>query len=238
MVGQLAEKIAAIQSVIVGREKRVRELEAALIEAKQELDAKSKEWAYLKTEFELATKATAELQDDDTTALKQNLTEIDAVNGRVRNNLDREKALAEVEGYHEEYLNLQHQIEAIRDEKASLLNGASMPLEGLTVGDGVLAYHGHAWDCMSHAEQLMAATAICRTINPKMGFVLIDKLEAMDLNTLREFGAWLEAEGLQAITTRVSRGEECSIIIENGLVDQTSIATAQPAKKTTMPLQF
>ena len=48
--------------------------------------------------------------------------------------------------------------------------------------------------------------------------MLLDKLEQMDLDTLREFGQWLEAEGLQAIATRVSTGEECSIIIEDGYV--------------------
>jgi hypothetical protein len=38
----------------------------------------------------------------------------------------------------------------------------------------------------------------------------------MDRQTLDEFGAWLEKEGLQAIATRVSTGDECSIIIEDG----------------------
>ena len=33
-----------------------------------------------------------------------------------------------------------------------------------------------------------------------------------------EFGKWLEAEGLQAIATRVSTGGECSVIIEDGYV--------------------
>ena len=46
--------------------------------------------------------------------------------------------------------------------------------------------------------------------------MLLDKLEQMDLDTLREFGAWLEQEGLQAIATRVSTGGECSVIIEDG----------------------
>lgn len=38
----------------------------------------------------------------------------------------------------------------------------------------------------------------------------------MDQLTLQEFGAWLEQEGLQAIATRVSTGDECSILIEDG----------------------
>ena len=71
---------------------------------------------------------------------------------------------------------------------------------------------------MSGADQLRVATAIVRKLNPACGFVLIDKLEQMDISTLREFSTWLQAEGLQAITTRVSRGDECSIIIEDGVV--------------------
>ncbi|MCK9327922.1 MAG: hypothetical protein M0P69_20675, partial [Bacteroidales bacterium] len=60
-------------------------------------------------------------------------------------------------------------------------------------------------------------------------FVLMDKLEQMDLDTLTEFGQWLEAEGLQAIATRVSTGDECSIIIEDGYV----VGTEQPVQEET-----
>lgn len=35
---------------------------------------------------------------------------------------------------------------------------------------------------------------------------------------MQEFNHWLEAEGLQAIATRVSTGGECSLIIEDGYV--------------------
>ena len=51
----------------------------------------------------------------------------------------------------------------------------------------------------------------------------MDKLEQMDLDTLQEFGQWLEAEGLQVIATRVSTGEECSLIIEDGYVVEDKI---------------
>ena len=45
----------------------------------------------------------------------------------------------------------------------------------------------------------------------------------MDMNTLKEFGAWLKSEGLQAIATRVSTGDECSIIIEDGYVAKNNL---------------
>ena len=52
-----------------------------------------------------------------------------------------------------------------------------------------------------------------------------DKLEQMDIDTLNEFGKWLEAEGLQAIATRVSTGDECSVIISDGYVQEPSAGT-------------
>ena len=47
----------------------------------------------------------------------------------------------------------------------------------------------------------------------------MDKLEQMDNETMKDFGEWLEKEGLQVIATRVSTNKEyCSIIIEDGYV--------------------
>ena len=75
---------------------------------------------------------------------------------------------------------------------------------------------------MSGSDQLKVATAIVRKLNPKCGFVLLDKLEQMDIDTMNEFGHWLEEQGLQAIATRVSTGDECSIIIEDGYVENVN----------------
>ena len=47
---------------------------------------------------------------------------------------------------------------------------------------------------------------------------------------MNEFGEWLEQEGLQAIATRVSTGDECSIIIEDGYVKDKSEVTAADVK--------
>ena len=86
----------------------------------------------------------------------------------------------------------------------------------LSVKEGELIYKGQEWDNMSGSDRLKVSTAIVRKLNPKCGFVLLDKLEQMDTDTLNDFGRWLESEGLQAIATRVSTGDECSIIIEDG----------------------
>ena len=114
------------------------------------------------------------------------------------------------------------EIDDIRKSKKDLLNNADLPLQGLSVENGELLYNGYMWDNMSGAEQLVVATSIVRKLNPDCGFVLLDKLEQMDTDTLKEFGLWLEKQGLQAIATRVSTGDECSIIIEDGMSIENS----------------
>lgn len=103
-----------------------------------------------------------------------------------------------------------------------------LPLPGLTVDEGELIYNGQKWDNMSGSEQLKVSTAIVRKLKPDCGFILLDKLEQMDMKTLEEFGQWLEQEGLQAIATRVSTGDECSIIIEDGYVVENKLQPATP----------
>ena len=76
---------------------------------------------------------------------------------------------------------------------------------------------------------LILLLCICKA---RIALSLIDKLEQMDLDTLHEFGQWLEQEGLQAIATRVSTGDECSIIIEDGYVKSEEAGNMDPEPQT------
>lgn len=156
------------------------------------------------------------LIDESTEEIEKKIQEVDETNRKVQSNLEKKKADEEAAKYEEDYRDLTGRIEKIRSNKKDLLDNADLPLPDLTVIDGELVYRGQKWDNMSGAEQLIVATSIVRRLNPKCGFVLIDKLEQMDLETLKEFGTWLERDGLQAIATRVSTGDECSIIIQDG----------------------
>ena len=202
---------------------KVKALEMELAEAKAKLET-------LTADLEAANKSAQDLQDESTAELEESLRTIDEINRKVRANLDKEKAEEEAAQYADQYDALTTKIEAIRRERKNLLDSADLPLEGLSVSDGELLYNGRKWDCISGSDQLRVSTAIIRRLNPNCGFVLLDKLEQMDTETLREFGEWLEAEGLQAIATRVSTGDECSVIIEDGY-SVTANQTEEPPKE-------
>ncbi|MBS6396700.1 MAG: AAA family ATPase [Clostridiales bacterium] len=178
----------------------------------------------IQKDLNIARMDAVDLHDESTAELEKNISDIEEINRKIRANLDKEKAEDDAKEYKNQYLSLSGKISEIRTEKMELLKSADLPLPDLAVEDGELIYHGQKWDNMSGSDQLKVSTAIVRKLNPNCGFVLLDKLEQMDLETMKEFGHWLEEEGLQAIATRVSTGEECSIIIEDGYVTSGSEA--------------
>lgn len=178
-----------------------------------------------------ARKSAEDLHDESTDELEKNLAEIEALNIKIRANSTKEAAEIEANNLQQEYDGLTEQIESVREERNKLLDSAELPLPGLSVKDGKLIYNNMPWDGMSGSDQLKVATAIVRKLNPQCGFVLMDKLEQMDLETLQEFGVWLKQEGLQVIATRVSTGNECSIIIEDGMVKGDTEAVKEKAPK-------
>lgn len=206
----LAQEVEAMREQLLKKEKELEEARAAL---------------------DVAIMDAADLRDQSTKALEESISNIEEINRKVRANLDKDKAEEDALAYKNQYDNLTSQIEQTRKDKTDLLQSAELPLPGLSVDDGELVYEGQKWDNMSGSDRLKVATAIIRKLNPKCGFVLLDKLEQMDLQTLREFGAWLEEEGLQAIATRVSTGEECSIIISDGYVEGQEHPAMEDKKK-------
>lgn len=196
----------------------LRNLEIQAANIQRQIDELLAKQAIILADLEIAKKSALDLHDESTEELENNIRNIEEINIKVRVNLDKEKAEEDAQDYANQYAMLSVQIDEIRQAKTDLLKNADLPLPGLSVVDGELTYNGFKWDNMSGSDQLKVSTAIVRKLNPKCGFVLLDKLEQMDLDTLREFGQWLEQEGLQAIATRVSTGPECSIIISDGYV--------------------
>lgn len=199
-------------------ESKMNTIDDAVEQAKNKLLDLKRQQLEVMQKLETARKTADQLVDESTEELEQNIKDIEEINVKVRANEAKKAAEADARKYKDEYDALTTRLEDVRAEKISLLNQADLPLPGLSVESGELLYRGHRWDCMSGGEQLKVATAIVRKLKPQCGFVLIDKLEQMDLDAMNEFGAWLEDEGLQAIATRVSTGDECAIIIEDGEV--------------------
>lgn len=195
---------------------RAANLRANIEDLTRRLNETEREESDLYEDLQIAAKTAEQLRDESTAEIEASIAAIDETNAKVRANAAKalaEQEAAELEAHYDE---LTARIEQTRTARRKLLEGADMPLPGLSVDASRLTYDGKFWDSMSGSEQLKVATAIVRKLKPDCGFVLVDKLEQMDAQTLAEFGTWAEGEGLQVIGTRVSTGDECSIVIEDG----------------------
>lgn len=210
------EKVNLYEAQLNIKNASIEQIESQIAALEVRLNDERKEKLELEKDLTIAKTDALVLKDESTEELENNIANIEEINRKIRANMDKEKAEEDARVEQAKYETLTAKIEDKRKERISLLDGADLPLPGLSIEDNVLTYKGQKWDNMSSSEQLKVATAIVRKLNPNCGFVLIDKLEQMDLTTMKEFGQWLEQEGLQAIATRVSTGEECSIIIEDG----------------------
>ena len=215
---QMQEQSEEMDSRIAGMEEQLRKMRA--------------EREKIAADIETARKTAEELQDESTAELEADLANVEEINRKVRANLDKDKAEEDARDYERQYNQLTGQITKVREEKAALLDHAELPLPGLSVAEGELIYKGQKWDNMSGADQLKVSTAIVRKLNPECGFVLMDKLEQMDPVTLEEFGEWLTKEGLQVIATRVSTGDECSVIISDGYIEGQEHPVMEEKKTT------
>lgn len=199
--------------------KRVEELKAALADAEAEQAKAAGDLKRAKQSLAAARATAQDLEDEDATAIEQELAEIEDINAKVRQNQQKAEAEADAEDLQDQYQNMTIELDAIRAKRIRLLSEVDMPLDGLSINEeGDLVFNGQTWDGMSGSEQLRVATAICAAVKPECGFVLLDKLEAMDIDTLFDFNDWLRDRGLQGIGTRVSTGDECAIVIEDGMV--------------------
>jgi hypothetical protein len=164
-------------------------------------------------------------EERDTAEVQKKLDEMEAINAKVRQNQNKAKAMDEAEQAQHIYDALTHHVEEIRARRMELLKSVAMPLDGLSVEGGELIYKSAKWDCMSSMEQMLVGISICHAVNPSCGFVLLDKLECFDTAQLAALDNWMNQLQIQGISTRVSTGDECTLIIEDGIVREDDTAT-------------
>jgi DNA repair exonuclease SbcCD ATPase subunit len=180
------------------------------------------------TETEFAISAANEIDaDEDTTDLEKNIADFESVNERVKANAARAERIAEASDLRAQYNSLTSELADIKKARVALLQNANLPYPGLSINaeSGELTLNGKSWDCMSGSQQLVVAASVASRMNPKCRFVLLDKTEQLDAESMAEFDKWCEAQDIQCICTRVSTGGECSLIIVDGEIAVNNLPT-------------
>lgn len=177
--------------------------------------------------------ATHDQQADQTRALKKKLKGRDeietatlvaqlegaeAANRKVRENEDAARVRETLEYLALKASELSDTIEELDKEKVKMVKDAELPVPGLGFGEDGLTLDGLPFEQASSAQQLRTSVAMGAAMNRELRVMLIDQGSELDPDNLDLIGEMAGEQDCQLWLVRVSTGDECTVIMENGKV--------------------
>ncbi len=130
-----------------------------------------------------------------------------------------EAELASVRG---EVQALTAAIDGVDAARNAAVAGASFPVADLGFDDAVVTYRGLPLAQASGAERLRVSMAIALAMNPTLRIALIRDGSLLDADGLALVRDMAAERGAQVWIERVGNGPECSVVIEDGRVQDTA----------------
>lgn len=155
----------------------------------------------------------------DTSELELKLTTVNETNRQVRSNEDFGKAATEWNQFKEQYDKFTLDLDALAALKTKAIRDTKLPLDGLDFGEDGVLYNGVPFvEQASTAEKIKVSVAMGMALNPDLRVMLLRQGAALDEKSLATVAQMAVAEGYQVWIERVGKGKECSIIIEDGML--------------------
>lgn len=220
---------------VEARRRALDEADAKIMRLRDELEAMREERMALAKALEEAQARANAATMVDLTPLREQIKTAEENNAKVRQNAERERHrddLREVEGESNE---LTLQLGDIDAEKLRMVAEAKLPLPGLGFDDCGVTLNGMPLKQASGAEQLKLSVAIGFALNPGFKVCLVDQGSELDEDNLRLLDEIVAAEGGQIWLVRVSTGEECSVVIEDGMVRGGGVEASVAAEAVPSP---
>lgn len=140
------------------------------------------------------------------------------INARVRAKLDRVNKESEMKTQSAAAQRLTTRLGEIDQEKNDRLAAAKFPVKGLSFSEDEVLFKGVPFKQASKGEQTEVSMAMGMAQNPKLKVILIENGSLLDDEHLDSVIKLATRKGYQVWIERVSKGAECSIIIEDGEV--------------------
>ncbi|WP_321404544.1 AAA family ATPase [Maridesulfovibrio sp.] len=201
-------EVAEYEAAINSRQERIKEVQ-------EEIAALQLELAHLE---ESETNAPEPKPYVDVEKIRTEISQADAINMQVRENLEYRDTEAGVEALRAESLRLTEALKEIDNKKSDLMASAKFPVAGLSFDESGVLFNGVPFSNCSSAERLLVSMHMGIAMNPKLKVLLIRDGSLLDDESLETVFDVAKKANAQVWIERVSKGKECSVIIEDGEV--------------------
>ncbi len=167
-------------------------------------------------------KRVEKLQDLDVDEIRQQISDADEINSKVRHNEKRattEAAYIEAKAKADKMTD---RLQEIDEQKAQTISAAEFPIDGLSITDNDVLFKGIPFDQISQAEKLRISVAIGLHMNPKLRIMLVRDGSLLDETNLQLLQSLAEKNDAQIWVERVGNGPEISVLIEDGTISSVS----------------
>lgn len=110
-------------------------------------------------------------------------------------------------------------------EKKQIIASAKLPISGLSFTEDGLLFNGVPFEQCSSAERLKVSTAMGIALNPRLRVLLIRDGSLLDESNLRIVAEMAAKHDAQVWIERVGDGEECSVVMEDGLIKENRMVS-------------
>lgn len=165
----------------------------------------------------------------DTVAIRAEIDRARRVNAGIAVNREYETARAAEEAARKAADEITQRMDGRTQRKASAVAAASMPIPGLSFGEGMVLYNELPFDQASSAEQLRVSVAIAMAANPKLRVLRIKDGSLLDENSLRMIAEMAREGDYQIWMEVVDTSGNVGIVLEDGQVAKINAPVADEA---------
>ena len=219
------EAVGARKDAVKAAEEALRKAEAALAGA----EATAEEYA---RSVELARAKIGLLEDADTQSIEQQISQSEEVNRKVRENAQRAELEVMAKKLRADSQAKTDRLKAIEEEKERLTSEAKWPVPGLGFSTDGVTYNGLPFEQASSREQREVAVAISCELSPSLKFGFVKDGSLLDDEGLAEIAEIAAKRGVQLFVERVGEGDECNIVIADGMVVRSDAQTPEEVTAT------
>lgn len=161
----------------------------------------------------------ADLKDENTAEIEAVIEGAEETNRRVRAVAERKKAEAQHDKLAAAVVVFNRKIGSIDDQKSEAIQSAKYPIDGLRVTDDGIELNDFPFEQASSAEQLRCSVGMGLALNPKLKVLLVKDGSLLDEDSLKLIADMATAADAQVWIERVGKGDECTVIIEDGSIE-------------------
>jgi len=219
LLEELRGRAAGLAETLKQRRQRVEELEEELRQVRADVDDTKNGLEELRAKGKpLAAEVENLPPDEPIDELKAQLADAEKHAAAAAEAGRREELTAEVAAAAAQYDELTAKIEQLDEVRLEAIETAKYPIKGLEAHDEGVYLGGVPWQQASSAEALRASVAIGLALNPELRVLLIRDGSLLDEDSLRMISDMATEAEAQLWIEKVSTGDVCSVIIEDGRV--------------------